>query len=87
MHGKGGFGQSVMLACGLAVERLGVPGRALLGWVRVARPGAVTTREQELFLVGLEGRKAMRRAAGLRRDPMEAEAKASPSCRVLSYRI
>ncbi|CAK0837033.1 unnamed protein product [Prorocentrum cordatum] len=36
-----------------------VPGRSLLGWVRIARPGAVVTREQELFLCSLSGKEAV----------------------------
>uniref|UniRef100_A0A7S0G134 Tyrosine specific protein phosphatases domain-containing protein n=1 Tax=Pyrodinium bahamense TaxID=73915 RepID=A0A7S0G134_9DINO len=55
VHCKGGFGRSVMFACCLAIYRLNIPGEALLGWVRMARPGALTTRKQELFLVSLKG--------------------------------
>jgi len=66
VHCKGGFGRSVVLACCLAISRLDVPGAALLGWVRVARPGAVTTRAQELFLASLKGRKDVLRYAKVR---------------------
>jgi len=56
VHCKGGFGRSVVLAACLAIHRYDLPGSALLGWVRVARPGAITTREQELFLKSLKGK-------------------------------
>jgi len=64
VHCKGGFGRSVVLACCLAIYRLDVPGSALLGWVRIARPGAITTRAQELFLQKLSGSKDVARYAG-----------------------
>jgi len=56
VHCKGGFGRSVSLACCLIIAQFDVPGRALLGWVRMARPGAITTSSQEKFLVKLRGR-------------------------------
>jgi hypothetical protein len=56
VHCKGGFGRSVVLACCLAIHRYDVPGSALLGWARIARPGAVTTVQQEQFLMSLRGR-------------------------------
>jgi len=80
LHCKGGFGRSVLFACCLTVERLDVSGRALLGWARIARPGAFTTRRQELFLAGLKGREDVRRAAGLRPDCGEVEERAATSC-------
>jgi hypothetical protein len=56
IHCKGGFGRSVVLACCLAIYRHDVPGSALLGWTRIARPGAVTNAHQEKFLMSLQGR-------------------------------
>lgn len=84
VHCKGGFGRSVILACCLAVELWDVPGSALMGWVRIARPGALTTRQQELFLASLRGRSDIRKAANLRLDPesLENYKKGSPSCNV-----
>eukprot|EP00448_Togula_jolla_P014421 CAMPEP_0170569738 /NCGR_PEP_ID=MMETSP0224-20130122/722_1 /TAXON_ID=285029 /ORGANISM="Togula jolla, Strain CCCM 725" /LENGTH=486 /DNA_ID=CAMNT_0010891939 /DNA_START=20 /DNA_END=1480 /DNA_ORIENTATION=- len=56
IHCKGGFGRSMVLACCLVVERYDVRGDALLGWVRIVRPGSVNTLEQERFISGLNGR-------------------------------
>merc|ERR1719401_2218483 len=63
VHCKGGFGRSVVLACCLIVDRYDVPGEALLGWVRVARPGAINSTRQERFLTGLRGRADLQRFA------------------------
>lgn len=65
VHCKGGFGRSMTLACCVAVERLDVPGAALLGWARIARPGAINTPQQERLLQSLRGRMDVRRYAGL----------------------
>jgi len=59
VHCKGGFGRSVLLICCLAIHTWDVPGDAMLGWVRVTRPGAITTLEQERFLCSLTGRAAL----------------------------
>mmetsp|Transcript_64278 Transcript_64278/g.209618 ORF Transcript_64278/g.209618 Transcript_64278/m.209618 type:complete len:447 (-) Transcript_64278:209-1549(-) len=56
IHCKGGFGRSVIMACCLIIHKLDVPGSALLGWVRIVRPGAVNTPKQEKFLQSLRGR-------------------------------
>lgn len=56
VHCKSGFGRSVLLACCLIIYAYDVPGRPLLGWVRMARPGAITVQEQEMFLCDLNGR-------------------------------
>jgi hypothetical protein len=56
VHCKGGFGRSVVLACCLAIHSYDISGRALLGWVRIARPGAIITVQQEEFLMSLNGR-------------------------------
>ncbi|CAK0810346.1 unnamed protein product, partial [Prorocentrum cordatum] len=61
VHCKSGFGRSVLLACCLIIFAYDVPGRALLGWARLVRPGAITVREQELFLCGLDGREDLQR--------------------------
>jgi len=65
IHCKGGFGRSIVLACCLAIERLDIPGAALLGWVRMVRPGCVNTPQQELMLKGFKGSKDVRRFAAL----------------------
>jgi hypothetical protein len=56
IHCKGGFGRSIILACCLAIHAYDVPGHAMIGWVRMARPGALTTHLQEEFLRSLQGR-------------------------------
>eukprot|EP00972_Heterocapsa_arctica_P115713 16449330-Heterocapsa_arctica.AAC.1 len=38
VHCKGGFGRSVVFACCLLIWEHDIPGRQLLGWVRVVRP-------------------------------------------------
>lgn len=66
LHCKGGFGRSVMLASCLVIYEYDVPGRSVLGWCRIARPGAVTTPQQELFLSALKGRDDVERYANRR---------------------
>lgn len=56
IHCKGGFGRSAVMVCVLAVHHYDVCGEAMLGWVRIARPGAITTPQQERFLCSLRGR-------------------------------
>jgi hypothetical protein len=56
VHCKSGFGRSALFACVLIIYLWDVPGRSLLGWVRIARPGAVVTPEQEMFLRSLSGK-------------------------------
>mmetsp|Transcript_57520 Transcript_57520/g.106230 ORF Transcript_57520/g.106230 Transcript_57520/m.106230 type:complete len:525 (-) Transcript_57520:169-1743(-) len=56
VHCKGGFGRSVVLACCHLIHVHDVPGAALLGWTRIARPGAITTQNQEEFLIKMKGR-------------------------------
>jgi predicted protein tyrosine phosphatase len=81
VHCKGGFGRSVVLACCLAIHSYDIPGRALLGWVRIARPGAITTVLQEEFLISLQGRADVTRFAGAL-QPVDNEDAARPGCRV-----
>lgn len=59
VHCKGGFGRSGAYACLLAIDRFDVSGEAMLGWVRIARPGAITTPQQEQFLCSLTGRASL----------------------------
>lgn len=61
IHCKSGFGRSMLLACILIIHRYDVPGRALLGWARIVRPGAFTVPEQEEFLCSLRGREDLHR--------------------------
>ncbi|CAE8593866.1 unnamed protein product, partial [Polarella glacialis] len=56
LHCKGGFGRSVLLASCLIVAKYDLPGRSILGWVRIARPGAIITYQQERFLCSFGGR-------------------------------
>lgn len=79
VHCKGGFGRSIMLACCLAIDRLDVSGSALLGWVRMVRPGTVNTPQQELLLQSFRGRRDVRRFAGLRTQDGPSELCASAS--------
>jgi len=55
-HCQGGFGRSVMLACLFAIERWDIRGDALLGWVRIVRPGSITNSVHEKLLCSLKGR-------------------------------
>jgi protein-tyrosine phosphatase len=74
VHCKGGFGRSAVLACCLAIYTYDIPGRALLGWVRIARPGAIATVLQEKFLVSLQGRKDVASFAGIRQQAINQDA-------------
>jgi len=60
-HCKGGFGRSVLLACSYIIWKYDVPGRTVLAWVRICRPGAVITPQQEKFLCTKGGRREMER--------------------------
>jgi hypothetical protein len=60
VHCEEGVGRSVVIACCLAIEHFDVPGRALLGWCHIARPGAINTAKQERFLFSLRGRNDLR---------------------------
>eukprot|EP00931_Biecheleriopsis_adriatica_P066410 TRINITY_DN4077_c0_g1_i1.p1 TRINITY_DN4077_c0_g1~~TRINITY_DN4077_c0_g1_i1.p1 ORF type:complete len:561 (-),score=59.19 TRINITY_DN4077_c0_g1_i1:56-1738(-) len=63
VHCKSGFGRSVVLACCLAMECYHVSGEDLLGWVRIARPGAINTMSQEQFLCSFKDRASLRKYA------------------------
>jgi cell division cycle 14 len=82
IHCKGGFGRSMILACMVVMCRYDVPGRALLGWVRMARPGSINTPEQEQFLCLFEGRDDVLRFAGLPSDfqTLDAAESGQPCC-------
>lgn len=56
VHCKGGFGRSVLFACCLLIHWHDISGRAVLGWSRIVRPGAIVTKEQEHFLCRLKDR-------------------------------
>jgi len=51
VHCRGGLGRTGLIAARLLVE-LGEPPQAALLRVRSARPGAVETREQEMYVLG-----------------------------------
>lgn len=55
-HCKAGFGRSGVCAAVLAIQRFDVPGEILLPWLRMCRPGTITTMQQAKFLQGLRGR-------------------------------
>jgi len=59
IHCKGGFGRSGVYASCVAIDRFDVSGEAMLGWVRIVRPGAITTPDQEQFLCSLTGRASL----------------------------
>jgi len=81
VHCKGGFGRSVVLACCVAIEKYDIPGDALMGWVRISRPGAITSPIQEQFLKKMTGRKVLRRWAGLPDvDPKSPGSDPQPKC-------
>jgi len=61
VHCKGGFGRSVVLACCILIHWHDMPGRSLLGWARIVRPGSITTIEQERFLCRLRGREDLKK--------------------------
>lgn len=80
-HCKSGFGRSVVLACCFIIFVHDVPGRALLGWSRIARPGAITNVCQERFLQGLTGRSdLMSFTRGQPPRAVAAPAQADPAC-------
>ncbi|CAE8625217.1 unnamed protein product [Polarella glacialis] len=68
VHCKGGLGRSVILACAIAIDQFDVSGAAIMGWVRIVRPGAVTTTEQEQMLCSFKGRDDLRKWAGYPRN-------------------
>jgi hypothetical protein len=68
IHCKGGFGRSTTLGCCWAMCEYDIPGQALLGWVRIARPGSITCSEQEDFLISLKGRADVELFAGVKGD-------------------
>jgi hypothetical protein len=82
VHCKGGFGRSVFLACLLVIHRYDVSGRALLGWARIARPGAITTPEQEAVLRSLSGRADVCRRYGVPREGPDDASAAQGCCTV-----
>jgi len=84
VHCKGGFGRSVFLACLLVVYRYDVPGRGLLGWARIARPGAITTPEQEDALRSLAGRADLCRRWGVAPPGRQGWVQGPPACCAVS---
>jgi len=79
VHCKGGFGRSMIMACCLAIDAFNVSGRALLGWARIARTGAINTVQQEQLLASWQNANAVRKFAGLE-TPNESKATATQSC-------
>jgi len=82
VHCKGGFGRSVFLACLQVIYRYDVPGCGLLGWARMARPGAITTPEQEAVLRSLSGRGDLCRRYGVPIGGLEGTSAAQGCCTV-----
>ncbi|CAK0903622.1 unnamed protein product [Prorocentrum cordatum] len=83
VHCKGGFGRSVFLACILVIHKYSVSGRGLLGWARIARPGAITTPEQEAVLRSLSGRADLSRRYGVSCEG-ECSMSRTPACCTVS---
>jgi len=82
VHCKGGFGRSVFLACLLVIYKHNVSGRGLLGWARIARPGSITTPEQEAALRALSGRADLCRKYGLPCEAADDTSEAQACCTV-----
>jgi protein-tyrosine phosphatase len=61
VHCKSGFGRSVVFGCLLVIHLYDVPGRALIGWSRMVRPGCLCTFEQEALLCSIGGRADLHR--------------------------
>jgi len=74
VHCKGGFGRSICCASKLISLRYSIPGRALLGWLRIVRPGSVNTPNQEQFISSL------RRTASATRATHEDRDEVYPKC-------
>lgn len=55
-HCKAGFGRSGVCAAVQAIYQHDVPGELLLAWLRIIRPGTITTPQQAKFLQGFKGR-------------------------------
>jgi len=80
LHCEGGFGRSMVLACLLAIHRFDIPGRALMGWARIARPGAFTTHAEEALLASLGGRADVFRYANIPHTVDETKAGVKLTC-------
>jgi len=50
VHCKAGFGRSAVMAALLIVYRYNVSGELILPWLRICRPGSITTPQQARFL-------------------------------------
>lgn len=61
LHCNSGFERGAVLACCLLIWCFDISGRSSLAWLRVARPGAVNSSEQEQFLSRFSSRKDLRR--------------------------
>jgi len=55
-HCKAGFGRSGVCAAILAIHRFDLPGELLLAWLRICRPGTITTSQQAAFLQQMRGK-------------------------------
>lgn len=58
-HCKAGFGRSAVCAASLVVYRHDVPGERVLAWLRLCRPGSITTAQQAKFLQQFQGRASL----------------------------
>eukprot|EP00931_Biecheleriopsis_adriatica_P073440 TRINITY_DN47722_c0_g1_i1.p1 TRINITY_DN47722_c0_g1~~TRINITY_DN47722_c0_g1_i1.p1 ORF type:complete len:532 (+),score=124.33 TRINITY_DN47722_c0_g1_i1:42-1598(+) len=61
VHCKAGFGRSMVYAACWLIHKFDVPGSSLLGWLRMCRPGAITTPDQEKFLQKLSGKQDLQK--------------------------
>lgn len=55
-HCKAGFGRSGICAAIFAIHKYDLPGESMLAWLRICRPGTITTMSQTRFLQSMQGR-------------------------------
>mmetsp|Transcript_17831 Transcript_17831/g.47066 ORF Transcript_17831/g.47066 Transcript_17831/m.47066 type:complete len:400 (+) Transcript_17831:95-1294(+) len=55
-HCKAGFGRSAVCAALWLIHRHNLPGDLIFAWLRMTRPGSITTPKQAVYLMKLKGR-------------------------------
>jgi hypothetical protein len=63
-HCKAGFGRSGVCASVHAIHKYDVPGELLLAWLRIVRPGTITTPQQARFVQQFKGRSDLAKFLG-----------------------